>query len=74
MPTYRYDSVAKNPPLNPTGKTDGAMSGVVTLKAGDKMHFNCHIDFTDARAATDESRAQPGAARDAALRQRSLQR
>jgi hypothetical protein len=54
MPTYRYDSVVKNPPLNPTGKTDGAMSGVVMLHAGDKMHFNCHIDFTDERAATDQ--------------------
>jgi hypothetical protein len=54
MPTYRYDSVVKNPELNPTSKTDGAMSGVVMLHAGDKMHFNCHIDFTDARAATDK--------------------
>jgi hypothetical protein len=61
MPTYRYDSVVKNPPLNPTGKTDGAMSGVVTLKAGDKMHFNCHIDFTDERAALDKHAPAPGA-------------
>ena len=41
------------------GKTDGAVSGVTMLNAGDKLHFNCHITFTDARAATDEDAPTP---------------
>ncbi len=49
MPTYRYDSQVQNPPPNPAAKTDGAISGVVSLHPGDKLHFNCHIDYTDAR-------------------------
>jgi hypothetical protein len=53
MPTYRYDSVAQNPALNPDARTDGAVSGVINLKAGDQLHFNCHVTFTDAHAATD---------------------
>jgi hypothetical protein len=53
MPTYRYDSVVKNPSLNPEARIDGATSGVLELKAGDQLHFNCHMEFTDARAAAE---------------------
>jgi hypothetical protein len=28
---------------------------------GDKLHFNCHVDCTDARAATDSSAPTPEA-------------
>jgi hypothetical protein len=49
MPTYRYDSVVKNPPPNPQAKTDGALSGIVNIASGDKLHFNCHVEYTDAR-------------------------
>jgi hypothetical protein len=59
MPTYRYDSVVKNPELSPDAKTDGALSGVVMLHAGDKLHFNCHIEFTDTRKALDEHAPSP---------------
>jgi hypothetical protein len=59
MPTYRYDSVVKNPELSPDAKTDGALSGVVNLKAGDKMHFNCHIEFTDERKSIDTHAPAP---------------
>jgi hypothetical protein len=59
QPTYRYDSVVKNPAVDPAAKADGAVSGVVTLHAGDKMHFNCHVVFTDARAATDMHAPMP---------------
>jgi hypothetical protein len=51
MPTYRYDSAVKNPALDPMNKADGATSGVLELKAGDELHFNCHIEFTNERAA-----------------------
>jgi hypothetical protein len=59
QPTYRYDSVVKNPALNPAAKADGAVSGDVMLHPGDKMHFNCHVVFTDARAATDMHAPSP---------------
>ena len=59
MPTYRYDSLVQNPPLDTTNKLDGAVSGVVMLHAGDTMHFNCHIDFTEDRAAQDPNAPSP---------------
>jgi hypothetical protein len=59
MPTYRYDSVVKNPMPDPAKASDGAMSGIVTLKPGDQLHFNCHIEFTDKRKATDANAPSP---------------
>jgi hypothetical protein len=52
-PTYRYDSMTMNPVPAPQAKTDGATSGVRTLMPGQKLHFNCHIEYTDARAKTE---------------------
>ena len=49
-PTYRYDSQTQNPPPSPDTRTDGATSGVRTLMPGEKFHFNCHVEYTDARA------------------------
>jgi hypothetical protein len=66
MPTYRYDSQAKNPPPDPDARTDGAISGVVMLHAGDTLHFNCHIEYTDARQAADTHAPSP--AKNGALR------
>jgi hypothetical protein len=59
MPTYRYDSVVKNPMLDPTKAVDGAVSGIVTLKPGDQLHFNCHIEFTDQRRMLDAKAPAP---------------
>ena len=59
MPTFRYDSVVMNPPVNTEQRQDGAASGIVTLKAGDKLHFNCHIEFTNERGATDNKAPSP---------------
>jgi hypothetical protein len=59
MPTYRYDSVVKNPVSSVDTHADGAVSGIVTLKPGDQLHFNCHIDYTAKRAADDDSAPQP---------------
>jgi hypothetical protein len=50
MPTYRYDSIVKNPVPDHTRRIDGATSGILQLNRGDKLHFNCHIEYTDARA------------------------
>lgn len=59
MPTFRYDSVVMNPPVNTEQRQDGAASGIVMLKAGDKLHFNCHIEFTNERQATDKNAPSP---------------
>ncbi|HKU42564.1 MAG TPA: hypothetical protein VJR89_30610, partial [Polyangiales bacterium] len=52
-PTYRYDSMTKNPVPAPQNKTDGATSGVRMLMPGQKLHFNCHIEYTDERAKSE---------------------
>jgi hypothetical protein len=54
-PTYRYDSMTQNPPPAPDSLTDGATSGVRTLMPGEKLHFNCHIVYTDERAASEKA-------------------
>jgi hypothetical protein len=59
MPTYRYDSVAQNPPLAPEMKNDGAVTGIVNLHPGDQLHFNCHVEFTDEHAAGDPKAPMP---------------
>jgi hypothetical protein len=59
MPTYRYDSQVQNPPLHAAAQTDGAISDVVPLHTGDKMHFNCHVDYTDSRQAQTSAPKSP---------------
>ena len=54
-PTYRYDSVAINPVPDSTKKVDGGASGLLMVKSGQKIHFNCHIVYTDARAAQEKA-------------------
>ena len=51
VPTYRYDSLTRNPAPSAETRSDGAHSGMLELHAGDQLHFNCHITFTDERAA-----------------------
>jgi hypothetical protein len=53
QPTFRYDSIAQNPAPAPDVRSDGAVSGMVMLDPGDELHFNCHIAFTDERAASE---------------------
>jgi hypothetical protein len=48
MPTFSYNSVAKNP--EPGDGKDGASSGPLVLQPGDELRFNCHIDTTQERA------------------------
>jgi hypothetical protein len=61
MPSYRYDSLAHNPVPDAAKHADGAASGITTLGAGDKLHFDCHVEYTDARAASDSYAPQPEA-------------
>ena len=48
----RIVSVTMNPPGS-APDTDGAASGILMLKAGQKIHFNCHITYTDERAKSE---------------------
>jgi hypothetical protein len=61
MPSYRYDSLHQNEAPVAAKHVDGAASGITMLQPGDKLHFNCHIEYTDARAATDSSAPTPEA-------------
>ncbi|MEY4578141.1 MAG: hypothetical protein RL701_2844, partial [Pseudomonadota bacterium] len=49
-PTYRYDSITQNPVPTPDKRVDGAFTGILTLQPGQKLHFNCHIEYTEERA------------------------
>ena len=49
MPTFAYNSVTKNP--EPGMGLDGASSGPLVLQPGDELHFNCHVETTQERAA-----------------------
>jgi len=59
MPSYRYDSLTHNPVPDAPRRGDGAASGTILLNPGDKMHFNCHIEYTGARASTNASAPMP---------------
>jgi hypothetical protein len=54
-PTYRYDSLTKNPEAMPATKQDGAFSGILNIEPGSKLHFNCHIEYTDERAVQEDA-------------------
>jgi len=50
VPTYSYDSVAKNPAADPSMRQDGASSGILELAPGDVLNYNCHVESTVERA------------------------
>jgi len=58
-PTFTYNSEVKNPAPNTEARSDGAFSGILMLNPGDKLHFNCHIEYTDARAVEENSPVKP---------------
>ena len=58
-PTYQYNSQVKNPLVKTEARSDGAVSGVVNVAAGETLHFNCHIEYTDARAQEVNSPVTP---------------
>lgn len=58
-PTYRYDSLTMNPVPDFGALTDGAATGVRWLEPGQNLHFNCRIQYTDARAAAVNAPIRP---------------
>jgi hypothetical protein len=58
-PTFTYNSEVKNPAPAPGKGTDGGFTGILKVAAGDSLHFNCHIEYTDARAKSEGSPVTP---------------
>jgi hypothetical protein len=58
-PTYQYNSQVKNPVPAWKNRSDGAHSGILTMQAGDKLHYNCHIEYTAERAKEENSPVTP---------------
>jgi hypothetical protein len=42
--TFNYDSLTMNPPIATEMKVDGAVSGSLDVKTGDKLKFTCFIE------------------------------
>jgi hypothetical protein len=58
-PTFQYNSEVKNATPDVATRSDGAHTGILELKAGDQLHFNCHIEYTDQRAMEENSPITP---------------
>ena len=43
---FDYNSITQNPAPNPTAKTDGATSGILSVVAGDKIKIECDVNNT----------------------------
>jgi hypothetical protein len=43
---FNYDSITMNPAPNPAAKTDGAVSGMLQFKSGDKIRIECDVNNT----------------------------
>jgi hypothetical protein len=43
---FNYDSITINPETNPDAQTDGAVSGIIDIKSGDKVKIECHVNNT----------------------------
>jgi hypothetical protein len=41
--TFNYDSLTKNPPVDPAKKLDGGHSGILPVKNGDVLKYTCFI-------------------------------
>jgi hypothetical protein len=41
---FAYDTITKNPALDPTAKMDGATSGMLEVKPGDTIKIECDVD------------------------------
>jgi hypothetical protein len=59
IPTYVYNGEVTNSAPDPAAHQDGAASGLIMLNPGDQLHFNCHIDYTDQRAASNSNAPSP---------------
>jgi hypothetical protein len=49
---FGYDSITTNPPLDTTGDADGATSGILAVKDGDKIAIECDVNNTSTKTLT----------------------
>jgi hypothetical protein len=60
MPTFQYDSISKNPTPDIANKIDGAFTGLLEVKAGDELHFECDINNDSAQPLRFANEVQTG--------------
>jgi len=58
--TFEYDSITTNPAPNPSAKTDGATSGILSLVAGDKLKLECDVNNTTDNTLTFKNELYTG--------------
>jgi hypothetical protein len=57
---FTYDTITENPAPNPEAKTDGAVSGTLDLKTGDKVKIQCDIDNQSDKTLTFQNALYDG--------------
>jgi hypothetical protein len=57
---FDYDSITNNPPLAPDAKKDGAPSGILDVKTGDKISIECDVNNTTDNTLTFKNELYTG--------------
>jgi hypothetical protein len=57
---FDYNSITTNPPLNPDAKKDGAVSGQLPVKLGDKIAIECDVNNTSDQTLTFKNELYTG--------------
>ena len=57
---YDFNSVTDNPPISPTGGSDGAVSGVLEIKNGDQIRIQCDVNNQSDNTLTFSNEAYAG--------------
>jgi hypothetical protein len=59
-PSYRYDTVSKNPATDLAAHVPGATTGPLQLAPGDSLQWECEIDNTSSQVLTFRNEVQTG--------------
>jgi hypothetical protein len=57
---FGYDSITTNPAFDATGKTDGAVSGILDVKDGDNISIECDVNNTSSKTLTFQNALYDG--------------
>ncbi len=57
---FTYNSITTNPALAPDQKKDGALSGIVEIKAGDKIKIQCDVNNSSDNTLTFRNEVMTG--------------
>ncbi len=57
---YDFNSVTENPPINPDGGSDGAVSGVLEVQNGDEIRILCDVNNQSENTLTFSNEAYTG--------------